>query len=199
MALEWHAELEPPLGTVLACYGSGWVARGIQIATCGPSHVAIVVPNLSPGQHGDALSWVMESTSLSTLPCRYRGRRVIGVQVHEWSDWLVGQERVEVAMLNKIAALDEFDAAKLTRVAKAILLDECNYDIEQAILSGTNFLRYLTRADASRLFCSELVMTILGRLSLASIKSPQRYTPAGVLRELRTLAWFDRPVRVIRA
>jgi len=194
-------------GDLVACSGTDWVSRGIQLATWspyaarglrfGPSHVAI----LSESDRG--LLWV-ESTTLCPHPCVIRGERVSGCQAHAPADrvrdYLAAGGTVDVYRLTDINQFDQKERRLLRRILfRHFLWTPVGYDLGGAILSGTRAIRWLgllPGADLHSLFCSELVAAILMRLNRLNHANPTGFSPARLLRTLvvqgkyhRVLGW----------
>lgn len=190
-------------GDLVACYGSDWISRGIQLLTwspfaastlrLGPSHLAIVT------ESDRGLLWV-ESTTLCRHPCVVRGERVSGCQAHEphvrIQDYLQSGGTIAVYRLTGINQLDEAERQLLRRILfQHFLWTPVGYDFGGAILSGTRAIRWLgllPGADLHSLFCSELVAAILMRLNRLNHANPTGFSPARLLRTLVTLGKYYR-------
>ena len=193
-------------GDLIACSGTDWVSRGIQLATWspyaarglrfGPSHVAII----SESDRG--LLWV-ESTTLCPHPCLIRGKHVSGCQAHAPADrvrdYLAAGGTVDVYRLTEINQLDQAERRLLRRILfQHFLFSSVGYDLGGAILSGTRAIRWLgllPGADLHSLFCSELVAAILMRLNRMNHANPTGFSPARLLRTLVTLGKYHRVAR----
>ena len=196
-------------GDLVACFGTDWVGRGIQLATCspfaarglrlGPSHVAII----SESDRG--LLWV-ESTTLCPHPCLIRGEPVSGCQAHEpelrVQDYLDAGGAVAVYRLTDINQLDRQERLLLRRILfRYFLAKPVAYDLSGALLSGARAIRWLgllPGADLHSLFCSELVAALLMRLNRLNHANPTGFSPARLLRTLvaqgkyyRVASWSD--------
>jgi hypothetical protein len=198
-------------GDLVACYGTDWISRGIQLLTWspftarelrrGPSHLAIIT------ESDRGLLWV-ESTTLCRHPCVVRGERVAGCQAHDpeqrIQDYLHAGGSVSVYRLTGINQLDESERQLLRRILfQHFLWTPVGYDLGGAILSGARAIRWLgllPGADLQSLFCSELVAAILMRLNRLNHANPTGFTPARLLRTLvvagkyfRTAQWSAQP------
>lgn len=187
-------QLQP--GDILACYGHDWPSWLISFFTAslrrpsqlrlGPSHVAMVAEHPRRG-----LIWV-ESTSMCDRPCIFRGKPVSGVQAHypenRISDYLAGGGHVELWRLNdywKINPMEPWEAVR------GFFDDrEIRYDMRGAITSGTRILcRVLSwlETDIERLFCSELLATVLMHMHRLPLHNATMYNPARLLRHLHRI------------
>ncbi len=198
-------------GDLVACYGTDWISRGIQLLTwspfaaaelrSGPSHLAIIT------ESDRGLLWV-ESTTLCRHPCVVRGECVSGCQAHEpcerIHDYLVTGGAVAVYRLTGINQFDESERQLLRRILfQHFLWKPVGYDLGGAILSGTRAIRWLgllPGADLQSLFCSELMAAILMRLNRLNHANPTGFSPARLLRTLvllgkyhRVAQWSDQP------
>ena len=186
-------QLQP--GDLAACYGADRVSRGITWATVnplapaglrlGPSHVAMIVPQLQGG------SLWCESTTLCARPCLIRRRPVSGCQAHlpadRIADYLASGGRVDIWRLSRIDRLQPGEIGLLRDlVLHQFVGHGIGYDLGGALLSGRR-LRTLPRlmcADLEQLFCSELCAAVLMRLNRLCRENPSWFNPARLLRRL---------------
>lgn len=186
-------DLQP--GDLAACYGADRISRGITWATAnplapaglrlGPSHVAVIVPQLQGGP-----VWC-ESTTLCERPCLLRRKPVSGCQAHRpperIADYLSAGGRVEIWRLSRIDRLRQPEIEILREIVLHDFVGNgLGYDIGGALLSGRR-LRTLPRllcADLESLFCSELVAAVLMRLNRLNRANPSWYNPSRLLRQL---------------
>jgi len=200
---------QPQPGDVLACWGSGLISQIIQWGTfdlrhfkTSPAHVALIVPDLSEllgisPAIGEPL--VLESTSLSPLPCLFRRERVRGIQLHTLGQWLTVQERVEVFRINDVNPVVVEDATKLARVAAGLVRKGSRYDYRGAVCSATTIFKLLYDSEIDELFCSELVAVCLAAICKFPMLNPHRYTPGLLAREMRRISHFAKPLRILPA
>lgn len=159
-------------GDLLFFTGTDWTARVIRAATAyplrvigpvfGPSHVGIIVPD---GKQ----SLLVESTTLAKSPCLLNGRRVAGAQAHvpeeRIAEYLTAGGSVAVYRLADDERLTADEIVVLHHVATRMVFDGLPYDLGEALLSGTRWLRWFApQADSHSLYCSELCARILRRL-----------------------------------
>jgi len=187
-------------GDIYACWGSGWISRGISLETSltswltgppglrfAPSHVAIAA------RWKEALCWY-ESTTLTTRHCLSAQRRVDGVQVHEIGDrihdYIVDGGAVSVFRLTRINALESIECDRLQNALTPLLgtpdRTAIAYDTAGALFSGLRLLPKLpfARANLDTLFCSELLAASLQRLCRMNKRNPSVFNPGKLMREL---------------
>ena len=194
-------------GDIAACFGTGFAARGITLATAsplaprglrlGPSHVAIIC------RHRERPLWV-ESTTLCEHKCCVRGEPTAGVQAHppelRTADYLRAGGHVDIYRLTGINALSRDERTLLHRILVGHLLGVGGrYDLSGALVSGTRLLRLLPGAKVDELFCSELVAAVLMRLGRMNHANPARFHPARLLRELVRTGKVTRVARLCEA
>ena len=189
-------------GDIFACWGTGWISRGISLETSllswltgptrlrwSPSHVAIASP-----RHDHAGCWWIESTQLCDRHCLEAQRRVSGVQVHHVEsridDYANSGGRVEQYRLTDIDRLDEDDVWRLQNVLMCHVgrkdRSAVGYDTAGALFSGLRVLPRLpiSRANLETVFCSELIAAVLQRLCRMNRANPARFNPGLLLRKL---------------
>jgi hypothetical protein len=188
-------------GDVVACWGSDWFSRLISAMTCSPlppwglgwapSHVAII------HREPDAEPIWYESTTLAPGHAAYGKPPVYGVQEHRpadrWNDYR-GRCVVYRPSVKLTTAQKKQMGVELRRFAAGHI----PYDVAGALLSGTWFLRHLVPASRSRMFCSELIATVLQRARLMNWGSPSGYSPGRLLRELVKAGAFEPVLERVR-
>ena len=118
-------------------------------------------------------------------------RPVYGVQEHRPVDrWNAYQGRCVV--YRPVMALSQEQKDQMGIELRRFSAGHVPYDLAGALISGTRFLRYLVPASRNRLFCSELVATVLQRSHLMNWGSPAGYSPGRLLRELVKAGTFER-------
>jgi hypothetical protein len=182
-------------GDLLACFGgdaksrfvSAWTScplapPGLRFA---PSHVALVFEH----QHDLVGHALFESTTLCKRPCLIRGERVAGVQVQPIRDriqeYLDSGGRVDVYRVVPFFR-DRIDSQELDRLLLDFVAEPIGYDLREAILSGTRFIKHIRRwcLPNTTLFCSELLVRVLEEFRLMPLTNPAKWTPADLLRHL---------------
>lgn len=194
MPLDNSQTYTPLPGDVLACWGGSLTAQTIQYGTSGgPSHVALVVPNLNAKLNIVAPDepQVLESTSLSNLPCLYRGRIVSGLQLHDWSSWLATERIVYAVPLRPLYGFNADEIEDLARVASGMLREGAPYDYRGAVKSWTTILKRLAGARIDEQFCSENVSLLLSFYRRFPLGNPAWNTPAAALKTVDEVAYFS--------
>jgi len=176
-------------GDVVAFWGRHWKSRVIEAATCGPSHVGIIV------NYGNQ-PMLVESTTLCDLPCAVRGLTVQGVQAHLVGDRIRNYDgyvrRVPIADCWRLSAEE---SAAMTAILCRHWIGRPYYT-GGAIISGTRLLkwtRFIPYSDLGSLFCSQLVGAILMRFGRCPLDNAIRYNPASLIRRLRECGTFCKP------
>ena len=191
---EFHNPPQLHTGDVVACWGNDWVSRVISLMTCSllppwvlrwpPSHVAII------HREPDAEPIWYESTTMAPGRPASGKRPVYGVQEHRpaerWSDY-GGRCVVYRPTVKLTTAQKQQMGVELRRFAAGHI----PYDMTGALLSGMWVLRYLVPASRQRMFCSELIATVLQRVRLMNWGSPAGYSPGRLLRELVKAGAFE--------
>lgn len=177
----------PPTGSVLACYGTGWVSRVISLLTprlrfwrAAPSHVAIVA------RHPDGRTYVWESTTLGKLRDKLAGEQRRGVQAHLYLDWLLAQPgTVDLYRLKTPPPREHELVAYLLGVHRR----KVGYDVARALHSASPVVNSET---GEALFCSELVGYALQKGgSIGSHVNCSELTPWDII-HLKSLAKPER-------
>jgi len=205
-------------GDILAFYGSPrlpkrvrhlvpwWISlRTSSLRGCpkwSPSHVGILVRLPGVSEVGPLL---VESTTLSRLPCLIRGEPVSGVQVHHpWDrieEYTAGGGWVDVYRPHGWWALSDVEERLLTDlVEKRLLALSIDYDMGGAIWSGPNWVEWLGLTlpeDLSRLFCSETIAAIEMSLNRMNHKPAGRFNPGRLIRRLTFTGKVQRVARFV--
>lgn len=182
-------------GDVVACWGHDWVSRFISLMTVSvlppwelvwpPSHVAII--HREPGAEP---LWY-ESTTMAQGTAASCKRPVYGVQEHCPIDrWNAYHGRCVV--YRPAVALSQDQKDRIGVDLRAAVARHVPYDMTGAILSGTRILRHFVPASRRRLFCSELIATVLQRADLMNWSAPSAYSPGRLLRELVKTGAYER-------
>lgn len=165
-------------GDLLFFYGRGFDSRAIEICTAGPSHVGMIfIYRDTP--------MLVESTTLSNLPCAIRETYVKGVQAqmplrrvaayrgrvfHSPMRWGCRFHRAQSRQLTELIVEEFFTNEQPTP-----------YDLAGALESPT-LLPFLTPPDLGSLFCSALCALLLMDFSKLNRENPKGITPAGLKR-----------------
>jgi hypothetical protein len=176
-------------GDIVVFFGSDWTSRAIELATGGPSHVALI----SRDAAGEPL--LFESTTLCDLPDRLTGKRRVGVQTHDPDERLAAYAGT-AARLRPAPAwrFNRYETDLLARMLRH--LHGADYDLAGALLSGTRLFKWtslMPYPDLGSLFCSELCAAVLMRLGRLPLSNPSTYHPAGLVRRLRRCGVYQRP------
>lgn len=182
-------------GDVIACWGSDWVSRVISLMTCSllppwelswpPSHVAMI------HREGDAEPLWYESTTMAQGVPAMGKQPVYGVQEHNpETRWNAYHGRCVV--YRPVMALTPEQRDQIGITLRQAISRHIPYDLAGALLSGTRFLRHFVPASRRRLFCSELIATVLQRADLMNWGSPAGYSPGRLLRELVKSGAYER-------
>lgn len=176
-------------GDLVAFWGRHWKSRVIEAATCGPSHVGIII------DYGHRPTLV-ESTTLCDLPCVIQNTRVQGVQAHYVWDRIANYEgHVRRVPITSIWRFSRDESAVLTDLLCQHFIGR-PYNLPGALLSGTRVFkwsRFMPYPDLGSLFCSELVSAVLTRLGRHEHENPTRFNPASLIRRLRECGTYARP------
>lgn len=179
-------------GDVLFFYGRDLISRIIEVATRGPSHVAIVCEH-----QGRQL--IVESTTLCPWDCVITGKRIDGVQAHYWQDRIATYP----GRVDRLRLLPHWElTAEESALMSHLLIDHWigrPYDLRGALISGTKFLkltRWVRYPDLGSQFCSELVAAVLMRLGRLPLGNAQIYNPASLVRALRRCGTYAAPVTI---
>lgn len=181
-------------GDVIACWGSDGVSRAISLLTSSllppwqlcfaPSHVAIVHQ-----EHGEEPLWY-ESTTMAAGHAGFGERVVYGAQLHAPGDrWEA--YRGNCLVFRPRWALSAEQNEEMGQELRRLISGHVPYDLTGAVLSGTWLLRHLIPASRRRMFCSEMVATVLQRVDLMNWSSPSGYSPGRLVRELVKTGAFE--------
>lgn len=198
-------------GDLVLFSGTGSISRAIQAATCSCfSHVGITClvrrSQVDAAGQGVSERWaeqgwaarmlLVESTTLTTLPCEVLAARVRGVQAHapgaRLADYRGRAWRLPIAADWRLTEQEESALGLwlLLRLGKP-------YDRRQAVLSAlrtTRWLPCLGIADASEEYCAELVVGALKLVRRLPVDvSPATFTPGGLVRRLLKAGLYGPP------
>ncbi|MDE2101864.1 MAG: hypothetical protein KGL39_31755 [Patescibacteria group bacterium] len=179
---------------LLIFYGRGWISRGIELATWGPSHVGIVCDF-----HGLGKEILVESTTLCNLPCLVAGRPKSGVQFHRVAERLANYDGSIYRM--RLLPGWKLDHYQRSRLAKSLWrLREHGYTRIGAGLSAGPPLwkasELFPYPDLGSVFCSELCAHAIMQAGPLPADNPAAYNPASLMRDLRRRCLYGRPERV---
>lgn len=161
---------------------SVFAAKGVKWA---PSHVGI----LSHLPIDDDV-YLVESTSLSKLPCKVWGQPRSGLQaqcpmerIHEYVD---KGGRVEIYGPTPLWRFTEDELEDLQDRCDYLVRYGHEYDTKGAIFSGTRLLSKIwpAEADLERLFCSEFVAMMLMAHGRMCPGRPDRFHPGRLISRL---------------
>lgn len=178
-------------GDILAYGGRDLVGRIIRFGTCSRfSHVGMIcktdftMSKLTPV--------LFESTSISTLPCIFTGKKVSGVQGKYPVDSIADYPGRVYWYRYRGRGIDEhrLEGFLLSQIGK-------EYDMGGAICSGFRLLDRFTDENLDTLFCSELVakaLEVMGDIDPGAI--PGRFNPGELMRYLRLQGTYEQAIRL---
>jgi hypothetical protein len=161
---------------------SPFAPRGVRFA---PSHVGIIARH-------PRLGWqLVESTTLSSIPCAIRGECVEGCQSHyprqRIREYQRAGGRVELYRLAEISRLRGYEEQLLSRMLFGFFVERgIHYSVGRAMLSGTVLAhtRFLPADAHHSEFCSQLLATVLMELARLARSNPTGYCPGRLMAEL---------------
>lgn len=173
-------------------------SRIIEFGTCPPWHWPLFGAHWRWCSHFAFIAdWhsvpeLVESTTLTDLPCVIQDKRVRGVQVHHPLDRIESYNgTVWISRPRKGWSLSHDERSNLTRFVNGQLGQ--GYDMEGALRSAT----WLPSEYHEQVrFCSELGAAALQRVGLLPLRNPKGYTPSRLIRDLVRQGNYQTPERV---
>ena len=153
--IKTNATIKP--GDLLFFYGNDRVSKIISYWTWGPSHVGIVVDASAIGvPYPDNKLVMLESTTMCPTACLVGGKRIAGIQVQDIETRIAqyGNAPTLLSLRPECRFTPEDD--ELFHAKARLTIGEL-YDMPNAVLSGTNILKYLVTPDINTLFCAALL------------------------------------------
>lgn len=187
-------EREPfQVGDLLLFAGGELESRLIAMATtppcfwCWPNWRLVSHIGICFARHG-AIE-LIESTTLTDLPCRVTGRPIKGVQVHLPQERLANYYgRVYCMRPQWRYRPESHTSGELTRFLTSFV--GTPYDMLGAIRCGT---RWIHGADWRRVFCSKVVRAALEQIHLAAVSNANSWSPSSLARNLHWTGRFQTP------
>jgi hypothetical protein len=146
---------------------------------------------------------VFESTSGSTLPCKFLGHKVAGVQAHTICEW-VNAYPGHVYHMPLVTSVTGSESERLTDHLLTLLRKGTPYDLGGALLAGTFVTKYLPCVaqwvdDRQSRFCVETAESAILSAFLARQLpplDPGRDRPRDMVRKARRSKLWSKPRKI---